>query len=148
MSIFKKTLFFAPIQLIAWMFVQWVVLGRLFNYDLPYDVLLYRSFFIYIIIFLVIYLLGSFLGEMCSIKNVIAEKILFKPKILLLYSIAIFICSFFVFVTRNEWTWGFFFFYFVSPLFLFFLVSSYMITYILLFLGISGGKFLAKIVKK
>lgn len=148
MSIFKKTLFLAPIQLISWMFVQWIVLEKLFNYDLPYDILLYYSFFIYIIIFVVIYLLGSFLWEMCSIKNVIAEKILFKPKILLLYSIAIFICSFFVFVAGNEWTWGFFFFYFVSPFFLFFLVSSYMVTCILLFLGISGGKFLAKILKK
>lgn len=144
MSILKRTLFFAPIQIITWVFIQWKVLEKIFNYDIPYEIILYRSLFIYILIFLVIYLLGSFLGEMCSIKNVIIEKFLFNPKILLLYSIAIFICSFFVFVARSERTWESFFFYFVSPYFLFLIIGGYLLTYILLFLGIFGGKYLAK----
>lgn len=147
MSIFKRTLLFAPIQLISWMIVQWIVLQKLFEYETPYDALLYWSFFIYILIFLVIYLLSSFLGEMCSIKNVITDKYLFNPRILFLYSIAIFIFSFSVFVARSEWTWSLFFFYFVSPYFLFLLIGSYVVTYILLFLGISCGKFLAKVAK-
>lgn len=147
MSIFKRTLLFAPIQLISWMFVQWIVLQKLFEYETPYDALLYRSFFIYILFFLVIYLLGSFLGVF-STKNVIIDKYLFNPRILLLYSIAIFIFSFFVFDARSEWTWSLFFFYFVSPYFLFLLIGSYVVTCILLFLGISCGEFLAKVVKQ
>ena len=129
------------------MFVQWRIVENLFEYETAYDVLLYYSFFIYILFFLIIYLVSSFLEEMYGVKNVIAEKILFNPKILFLYSIAIFVYSSFVFIAGNEWTWGLFFFYFISPYFLFLLVGSYVVTYILLFLGVSGGKFLAKMEK-
>ncbi|HAT73598.1 MAG: hypothetical protein US30_C0011G0024 [Candidatus Moranbacteria bacterium GW2011_GWF2_36_839] len=144
-KIFRKTLFFSPVQLVIWTIIQWKIVEKLFNYENDYGALLVRSFFIYILVFFSMYLIVGFLESVIDIKNNKLIEFFFKPSIMLFCAVVMFILSFFIFVKSGSRSLELFFFYFISPYFIILFISSYVLTYLLLLVGIFSGNFLAEL---